>query len=67
MNLDNTNIYQYIILEGEYKNDAIDITFDKNLTNKRFKLRYSFPFIEKLSMKWLWNMNTEIRIKRKKN
>ena len=51
MNLDNTNIYQYIILEGEYKNDAIDITFDKNLTNKRFKLRYSFPFIEKLSMK----------------
>ena len=55
--------YVKIIMEGDIKNDVIDIKFDQKLTNKRFKLRYSFPFVEKVIDEMIMEYDNDDTIK----
>ena len=54
--------YVNIIME-DVKNDDIYIKFDKKLTNKRFKLRYSFPFVEKVIDEMIMEYDNDDKIK----
>lgn len=54
--------YVNILEESEEINDILDIKFDKNLINKKFKLRYSFPFVEKVIDKMIKEYDNDKKI-----
>jgi len=55
-------IFPFKYINIQFENEKVEILFDENLKSKKFKLRYSFPLVEKVIDKMIEEYDTEDKI-----